>query len=190
MQKIRGMTLVELLVTLAIAAILMTVAAPSFVRMIKSNSMSGTVNTFLADIRYARSEAVRRGGRVIMCRSDNPESTTPACAAAVATPKGWANGWIVFFDKDGTGDWSAGDTTLRVQSSLKGIDSVQESTAANATKFKFTATGRLQDNGSAATLQFGGSDFTTTLQRIVCVGLGGRARVAGDGTSTCGANNI
>jgi type IV fimbrial biogenesis protein FimT len=190
MQKLRGMTLIELLVTLAIAAILMTLAGPSFVRMIKSNSMSGTVNTFLADVRFARSEAVRRGGRVIMCRSADPEAVVPACAAATATTKGWADGWIVFFDKDGSGDWNAGDTTLRVQSAIKGIDSIQESTAANATKFKFTATGRLQDNASAAKLQFGGSDYATELQRVVCVGLGGRARVAGDGASACGANNI
>ena len=181
MQKQRGFTLIELLVTMAIAAILATLAGPSFLRMIKTNNMSGSVNTFLGDLRYARSEAIRRGGRVIMCRSDNPEAATPACAAAGATTKGWANGWIVFHDKDASGAWNSTDTTLRVQSALSGMDSVLESTATAATAFQFTATGRLQ-GAAATTLNFGGSLFDADQKRAVCVSPSGRARITDDGS--------
>ena len=175
--------MIELLVTMAIAAILATLAGPSFLRMIKTNNMSGGVNTFLGDLRYARSEAIRRGGRVIMCRSNNPEAAAPACAAAGSTANGWASGWIVFHDKDGSGDWSAGDTTLRVQSALSGMDSVLEGTPTAATAFLFTATGRLQ-GASATKLNFGGSLFDSTLKRIVCVSPSGRARISDDGSCT------
>jgi type IV fimbrial biogenesis protein FimT len=151
--------------------------------MIKSNSMSGNVNTFLGDLRYARSEAIRRGGRVIMCRSDNPEAASPACAAAGATTKGWASGWIIFQDKNASGAWNSTDTTLRVQSALSGMDSVLEGTATAATAFQFTATGRLQ-GATATKLNFGGSQFDSTQQRMVCVSPSGRARISTDGTCT------
>lgn len=183
MKKERGFTLIELLVTMAIAAILATLAGPSFLRMIKTNNMSGGVNTFLGDLRYARSEAIRRGGHVVLCRSDNAEAAAPACAAAGATTKGWASGWMVFHDRDNSGGWTAGDTTLRVQSALSGMDSVLEGTSTAATAFQFTATGRLQ--GAAATkLNFGGSQFDSTLKRVVCVSPSGRARISEDGTCT------
>ena len=42
--------------------------------------MSGNVNGFLADMRYARSESIRRGGGVTLCRSDAPEAAAPVCA--------------------------------------------------------------------------------------------------------------
>ena len=72
MNKSHGFTLLELMVVLAIVAILTMLAAPSFTRLIQSITMSSTVNTFLADMRYARSESIRRGGGVVMCRSDDP----------------------------------------------------------------------------------------------------------------------
>lgn len=144
--------------------------------------MSGSVNTFLGDLRYARSEAIRRGGRVVMCRSDNPEAAAPACAADAGTSgKGWATGWLVFSDRDGTNTWTTNDTTLRVQSALVGMDSMLESTATASTTFKFTATGRLQD-GATTKLNFGGGQFDAAQKRVVCISLSGRARISDDGT--------
>lgn len=189
MQKARGFTLIELIVTVAIAALLLGIGVPSFVRTVKSNSMSSGVNAFMSDLRYARSEAVRRGGKVVMCRSEDPESATPACAAAGATVKGWASGWLVFHDLDGDGGWSAGDTTLRVQAPLTSVDAVLEGTPTAATKFKFTATGRLNEVASAAKLVFGGDSYAEDLKRVVCVSAGGRARISGDGAATCGTSN-
>ena len=66
MHKAHGFTLVELMVALQIVAILATLAAPSFFRLIVSTRMSGNVNAFLADMRYARSESIRRGGGVTL----------------------------------------------------------------------------------------------------------------------------
>lgn len=186
MKKPHGFTLIELMVVIAIVAILTTLAAPSFKQLIQSNTISSNVNTFLADMRYARSEAIRRGGGVILCRSDAPEAVSPACGSGSGPGnKGWVSGWIIFYDQDGNGTRTvtSTDPVLRVQSPITSLDSIGEP---NSVKFNFTATGRLKNLSSAGTtFQFGGGNYANTVQRVVCVNVGGRARIAGDGYASC-----
>lgn len=190
MPKDRGFTLIELMVTIAIAAILITLAAPSFKGLIQSNAMSSTVNIFMTDLRYARSEAIRRGGTVVMCRSDAPEANNPTCGSGSGPDgNGWVSGWIIFYDLNGNGSKTAADPLLRVQGPISSVDSIVEGGAGSSTKFRFTGTGRLLNLSSATSLQFGGGDFSNDRQRKVCVSLGGRARIAGDGTTSCGSDN-
>ena len=190
MQKQRGFTLIELLVVLAIAAILVMLAAPSFRQLIQSNSMSSGVNSFLSDVRYTRSEAIRRGGGIVMCRSDDPEAAPPVCGTGTGpNGAGWVSGWIVFQDLNTNGAVDANEPVLRVQAPIKSIDAILESGASSSTKFRFTPTGRLSDSASATQLKFGGSDFSSDLQRVICVSLGGRARIAGNGSTSCGSGN-
>ena len=186
MKKSAGFTLIELMVVIAIASILMTLAVPSFKQMIQSNTISSNVNNFLADMRYARSEAVRRGGGVIMCRSDAPEAASPVCGTGAGPgTNGWVSGWIIFHDVDGDGTRiaSSTDPVLRVQAPITALDSIVE--ISTPTKFRFTATGRLS-LGGITSMQFGGNgNYANTVQRTVCVSVGGHARVAGDGNASC-----
>lgn len=185
MQNQRGFTLVELLVTLAIAAILIGLGVPSFKSMIQSNAISSAVNTFLADMRFARSEAIRRGGSVILCRSDNPEASPPKCATG-SGDNGWVSGWIIFQDTDTDSKYDDGtDTLLRVQEPIKSMDSIMVG-GKTMNAFNFVATGRLANLSSGTvTLTFGGSQYANDLRRTVCVSISGRARVAGDGFASC-----
>ena len=185
MKKSAGFTLIELMVVIAIASVLMKLAAPSFKQLLQSNTISSNVNNFLADMRYARSESVRRGGGVIMCRSDAPEAASPVCGSGSGPgTNGWVSGWIIFLDADNdlTRIASSTDPVLRVQAPITAMDSINES--GSSTKFLFTATGRLNLSGITS-FQFGGGNYANTVQRIVCVSVGGRARVAGDGLSSC-----
>jgi type IV fimbrial biogenesis protein FimT len=179
MNKFHGFTLIEAMVVVAIVAILTTLAAPSFKSLIQSNAMSGNVNSFLADMRYARSEAIRRGGAVVICRSTSPE-TSPACDGTNNAANDWQTGWIIFDDLNKDGNLDSGEPVLRVQGPVTNMDSIVVS---SEYKFKFNATGRLP--GGAAGIKFGGSNFSTTTQRVVCVSVGGRTRIAGDGSTSC-----
>ncbi|MGM3389121.1 GspH/FimT family pseudopilin [Stutzerimonas stutzeri] len=86
MQHSRAFTLIELMITLAILAILLAIAAPSFRDTIQNNRTQTIANDLTTALQFARSEAVKRGVRVDICRR-----AANACADAVD----WGNGWLV-----------------------------------------------------------------------------------------------
>ena len=191
LKKPGGFTLIELMVVMAIVAVLVTLAAPSFTRQIQSTQISNGVNTFMSDLRFARSQAIRLGGMVVMCRSDAPEAANPTCGSGSGPGgNGWVSGWIIFQDLNNNGNRNAGEPILRVQAANTSINSIAEAGASSSTKIKFTATGRLLNLSSATQFQFGGNPtFANDVQRVLCVSLGGRARIAGDGLASCGTGS-
>ncbi len=82
-----GFTLVELIITLVIAGILLALAAPNFSGFVKNNRLSSQANGFMADVALARSEAVKRGANITICRSGN------GADCFIGTT--WKDGWIV-----------------------------------------------------------------------------------------------
>ncbi len=181
MKKANGFTLVELLVTMSVVAVLVTLAAPSVAGLVQSGNVASAVNTLLGDLRFSRSEAVRRGVPVVICRSSAPEATSPQCASDPAnTGSGWSTGWIIFEDRDSNASFDSGtDKLLRVQAGLNGIDQIKTPT----NSFEFTPMGR--QKWQSQNITFGGDAIAKARQRLVCVAVTGRARVAGDGNASC-----
>jgi type IV fimbrial biogenesis protein FimT len=103
---------VELMITVAIVAILAALAFPSFQGTIRANRVATTTNEFTAFVSYARSEAMRNSRGSVLCASDDGAS----CGGA------WSDGWLLFSDRDGSGDQSAGDQILRVSDAREGVD--------------------------------------------------------------------
>ena len=91
-QRSLGFTLIELLITIAIASLLLALAAPSFSEIIRNNRVTSTTNKLVAALSLARSEAIKRGTRVTLCKTNG----TNACALS----GDFSEGWIVFADAD------------------------------------------------------------------------------------------
>ena len=106
-----GFTLIELMITMVIAAIVLTQAVPSFMTTVQNNRLITYTNDLVTDINLARSEAVKRGSRVVLCRTADPSSNTPTCGGTANT---WTTGWLVFADADADATFSVGDTLVRV----------------------------------------------------------------------------
>ena len=93
----RGFTLLELMVTVAIIAILAMLAAPSFNDAILSNKLASFSNNFVASATLARGEAIKRNATVTLCVVATEISKT------CTTSGDWEQGWIVFNDIDDDG---------------------------------------------------------------------------------------
>jgi len=90
--RIDGFTLLEVLITLAVAAILLGIAVPSYRSMVQRNSIAANVNDLIGDLNYARSEAVTRGQQAYVCNSAN--------GSTCLTDGDWSQGWIVYVAND------------------------------------------------------------------------------------------
>ncbi|MBN2886034.1 MAG: GspH/FimT family pseudopilin, partial [Chromatiaceae bacterium] len=80
----RGVTLLELMVTLAIVTIVTTIAVPSFQSVIRNNRAATLSNDLLSALNLARSESVTRGKRVTVCKSNDIADDTPTCVTAAS----------------------------------------------------------------------------------------------------------
>jgi type IV fimbrial biogenesis protein FimT len=99
----RGFTLVELLIGIAVLAIVLVLGIPSFAEVIRSNRLASQVNEYITALNFARSEAYKRGLPVIVCVANSALNDCDASA-------GWSNGWLVFVDTNDNGSFNSGGT--------------------------------------------------------------------------------
>ena len=132
-QRDRGFTLIELMVTLAIAAVLLLVAIPSMTAYKRNAELTSATNTLLSAINGARGEAMKRGMYAMVVPADGAD---------------WNTGWIVFVDKNRTQVYDATvDQTVLSQAPLPGY---------------FNVTGNGTATGSAPYIMFDASGYSKT----------------------------
>lgn len=87
----RGFTLLEIITTMTIGMTLLITGIPAMHKLIQQNLHSTHVNTFVGHLHYSRSEAIKRGTNVVMCRGSKED-----CARTA----GWQHGWLIFVDEN------------------------------------------------------------------------------------------
>ncbi len=148
-----GFTLLELLITLSIAAILLAVSIPSYRGVVQRNAIAAHANDLVGDLNYARSEAVTRGAPVIVCQSADQQNCT-------TDEYGWSEGWIVYAPTPPDTQVTV-DNRLRVKSTLDGqIQISGNSLIEDAIAFDARGFAR-QENGS-----IGAGTFAVTAHGI------------------------
>ena len=131
-----GFTLYELLVTVVIMGIILSLGVPNFLEFTRNNRMAATSNDLLSAFTLARSEAVKRKAPVTVCSSLNAEAANPACGGT------FADGWVVFADDSGPTpnvQIDAGEEIIRSMGPVP--DGITLQTNGGSNYFSYAATG-------------------------------------------------
>ncbi len=193
---LRGVTLIELLVTISLVVVLASIAAPSFRSFMINQQLSTAASDLLSSLLQARSEAVRLGKPVMVVAAQEVGGPT-------ASSYSWLDGWCVFVDEDRNATYNSATSTLincTKKTDLQGMVAVVAGTgktsgpfaqgkpffmfspagfaAVNSARYSGTPNGCLWMEASA-----------TGRKRAVVVGLSGRARIYDPGTATTCSTN-
>ena len=161
-----GITIIELMVSLAVVAILSSIAAPSFTSLIQDNRLVTQLNELQASLSFARSEAIKRNNTVSTCRSHDRKS----CEG-----KGdWKNGWLVFVDSDVDSIVDIGETILLQHGPI----STNNTITFNRSRIIYNGDGTAR-GGSNGTFTFCDQRGISSARGIV-ISNTGRARLAVD----------
>jgi type IV fimbrial biogenesis protein FimT len=166
-----GFTMMELIVVAAVAALLAAVAVPSMRSFVRSITLSSTANDMLASLFLARSEAVKRRARVVVCKSDDGQTCTSS--------GGWEQGWIIFHDVNNDSSRQSTEAVLSVRERLPqamrlyGNLHVARYVSYAPTGATLTSAGAFQ----SGTLTICEQSTTTSHAREIVISAGGRPRV-------------
>lgn len=149
-----GFTLLELMIAIAIAAIVVVMGAPAFTEMIANQRVKAVTSELLTELAYARAEAAKRRARVGVAMN------------GVA----WENGWSVFVDDDRDNQFGGGDTVLKQRSALSG-------------GLKVCATGVNGDNSIDAVIYGADGRLRTYSSGVLKSGVSGVVISSSSGTS-------
>lgn len=159
-------TLIELMITLAVAAVVLTLGVPSFGRIVEQNQLATNVNLLVQSMTLARSEAVKRNKRTVLCDSSD--------ATACGTSGAFEQGWIVFVDEDGDGGFdSTSEELIYVQGALSENISISANLSTGANNISYQTKGRANRTGNFIICK----NNDVTKSRVVVVTMTGRTRL-------------
>lgn len=101
-----GFTIIEIMIVVAIAAILATVAVPSYISLMDDNKTGSVADELSQSLFLARSAAIKAGAPVIICASSDGESCSNQ----------WSDGWVAFVDENRNGSVDTQESTVLTSS--------------------------------------------------------------------------
>ncbi len=170
--------MVELLVSMAVLAILLAVGAPSLNQFMVSSRLTSYANSMFSNMTQARSEAIKRNGRVAICKSTD--------GAACTTGGDWSQGWVAFSDTDNNATIGSGEQSFLTMPALaNGYTFAGDTNVANYISFDSQGMTRLTTGGGQAGILTicPPAPAENGTGRQIILNLSGRARV--DTTSDC-----
>jgi type IV fimbrial biogenesis protein FimT len=182
-----GVTVIELLVTLSIVVVLLTVVAPGFGELIGQNRRAAAMNELIGSLNMARSEAIKTGARVALCPSSQPEAPAPVCDPQAT----WSQGWLIFLDNtlesgNQMGRIDGTDRMLRAVTPDQSL--VIESGSHYARGLYFDAKGMIWGINSSGSRTVGNDTFTVTaggVRLCLAINKSGRASTRVTGQASC-----
>ena len=109
-RRCTGHSMTEVLTTLAVAGVVVSGGAPAMQNLVHEQRLTTQVNQLFTELHLARSESIKRGVPVVLCKSSD--------GVACSTTTDWQNGWLVFVDSDDDRVVDANEPVIRVQQAL------------------------------------------------------------------------
>ena len=169
-QTLRGFTLIEVLVVIAILGVLAALAGPSFTPTIERWRVRQAVESLTSTIYYARSEAIKRGGRVAIQKLPN---NTNGCTTA-SNARDWDCGWFVCENTNDDEDCDASEPVLQRYDAPTNL---QITRTGGAASIKLNRWGLVDGAWLGFSLVPLNKSTTNPAARGICMSSGGRIRV-------------
>lgn len=175
---LRGFTLTEMLVVVALIAMFAAFAVPSYHSITVQDRMASEINELSSDVVLARSSAIKHGIPVTICTSNDPLATTPRCGRG----SNWNGGWIVFTDvaDNQTFRTSDGDKLIEIHKGLSDGDTIigtSGSAGASSGKLNAVTFNRIGGTADFGVLSLRDSADTRSWRRCLIVSLAGTVKV-------------
>ena len=175
-RRTRGFTITELMVVLAVLAVLVALAAPGMRDLIVRQANTAGTQSFYEALNTARLTSMQRDVPVSVCRSTTTLDATPTCAGGEAQ---WHDGWLVFIDRGTIGTLEASDQIVLVHEGLRAVTTTEM--PARAERITFFPTGAVQGVAGVHEVRFESSTSAGQLRRGVCVTWIGRVQAVREG---------
>ncbi len=164
-KNFHGFTLVELIITMAIAGILFSSAIPAFSNMLVHNQQTSVLQTLFTHLNFARAEAIKSNQHVLLCKSSNGNQCS--------TTTSWSDGWLIFSDTDNNKMVNDDEYVIYTQQSLPRNISLGYKGFGSKNYFRYYPDGRSSANGTFTLCSR--SDEKSAL--VIIISRVGRARI-------------
>lgn len=161
-----GFTLLELMITVTLLAILMGIGIPSFNSTIASSQLTSQTNRIVAALNATRMEAVKRNTQAVICTSTNGT----ACNGT-----SWASGWLIYMDSDKDGALGTGEDVFAKAEANANVSAAGNDTVASKIVFQADGTVLGGNNGTIRVCK--ATSAVSENARDIVINAGGRARV-------------